>query len=113
MIPSLEALLQDYVDTPDWEKDLDNPARALSHQMLVSIAAIIELREVLCDRINELLRNHDNHDDLSSDLNFVEGEIVDELQRALHGTGLGKQCQAHEMGFGLTLEALRKTGEGQ
>jgi len=66
MIPGLEALFQDYVDTPDWEKDLDNPARALSHQMLVSIAAIIGLREVLCDRINELLRNHDNLDAIAA-----------------------------------------------
>jgi len=60
-----------------------------------------------------LLRKHDNIGDLVADLNFVQDEIASDLQRALHGTDLGKQCQANEMEFSVSLEALRKTGEGQ
>jgi len=36
MIPGIETLIHDHVDTPDWEKDLDDPAPALSHQMLIA-----------------------------------------------------------------------------
>jgi hypothetical protein len=70
---------------------------ALSHQMLIEIAALTGLRDVLWDRIDELLAKHDNIQDLVADLYFVQGEIADDLQRALHGTDLGKQCQAGEL----------------
>ena len=65
--------------------------------MLVEIAAVMGLPGVLEDRINELLAKHGDIKDLVADLDFVRVEIAGDLQRALHGTDLGKQCQAHEM----------------
>jgi hypothetical protein len=103
-IPGIEDLFRDYLDTPDWEKDLNNPAPALSHQMLIEIAAIIGLREVLTGRVDELLQRHDNLNDLVADMSFVQSEIADDLQRALQGTDLGKQCQAHELEWPVTLD---------
>jgi hypothetical protein len=104
----IRAMLDNYVDTPDWEKDPNDPAPAISHQSLVSIAATTGLRSVMIDRIEEMLAKHDNIKDLDDDLEFLRGEICDDLQNALHGTSLGEECQAHEMEWSLTLEALRK-----
>jgi len=104
----IQAWLENYVDTPDWEKDDDNPLGALSHQTLICIAAATGLRSVLEDRITELLAKHDNFQDFLSDLDFVGDEITNDLQRALHGTDLGEQCRVYEMECPVTLNALRK-----
>jgi hypothetical protein len=106
-LPGIEDLLRDHIDTPDWEKDPDDPAPALSHQMLIEIAAIIGLRDVLEDRIKELLGKHDNLKDLVEDLHFLQDELAGDLQHALQGTDLGKQCQAHELEWPVTLNDTR------
>jgi hypothetical protein len=108
MIKGIGALLGDLYDTPDWEKDVNDPAAAISHQMLIEIGALTGFREVLRKRINELLRKHGDIRDLIEDLHFVQGEIADDLQRALHGTDLGKQCQADELEWPLSVDRLRK-----
>jgi hypothetical protein len=104
----IEDWVRDLPDVPEWEKDIDNPAAALSHQVLVSIAATTGLRGVLWDRIKEALAKHDSIGDIGDEIEFVRSEIADGLQLALHGTSLGQECQAHEMEWSMTVEAMRK-----
>jgi len=107
MTIDIRALLDTCVDAPSWEHDAGDPAATLSHQLLVGVGASIGLRDVLEDRVNELLAKHDNTQDFLADLNFVTSEIAGDLQRALHGTTLGRQCQNHELESGQLLEVLR------
>ena len=122
MKEDIRALVHNLVDVPAWEKGIEdnrddgdeiddtdvNPADAISHQMLIEIGAITGLREVLRDRVAELLAKHEDNKDLIADLDFVRNEIAGDLQRALHATDLGRQCQADELECALTLEILRK-----
>jgi hypothetical protein len=79
--------------------------------MLIEIAAIIGLRSVLHERVADVLGKHDTIRDLSEDLHFIIDEISDDLQHALHGSDLGKQCQTHEMQHAASLSALRKENQ--
>jgi hypothetical protein len=107
-ISGIETLLRNQIDTPDWEKDLDNPAAAISHQLLVSIAAVTGLREVIWNRVDELLEKHDNIADFVDEMNAVHEEFVNDLQLVLHGTSLGDECKEQEAEFSVVLEHLRK-----
>jgi len=122
MKEDIRALVHNLADVPDWEKGIEDdrddgdeiddtdvdPADAISHQMLIEIAAITGLREVLRNRVSELLAKHDDMQDLITDLDFVRNEVSGDLQRVLHGSDLGKQCQADEMELSRSIEALRK-----
>jgi hypothetical protein len=122
MKDDIRALVHNLADVPDWEKgigddsdggdELDDsdidPADAISHQMLIEIGAITGLREVLRDRVAELLAKHEDNKDLIADLDFVRDEIAGDLQRLLHGSDLGEQCQAGELGWPRSVDALRK-----
>jgi hypothetical protein len=109
---NMEDLFQNYIDVPDWEKSADDPAPALAHQMLISIAAVMGLRQVLEDRVEEVLGMHDDIKDIIADLSVLRDEITGDLQHALHGHELGKQCREHEMEWPVTLEVLRRKEEG-
>jgi hypothetical protein len=128
MKEDIRALVHNLADVPDWEKgvegdiedgedviDIDDsdvdPADAISHQMLIEIGAITGLREVLRDRVSELLAKHDDMQDLIVDLDFVRNEVSGDLQRVLLGTDLGKECQANELEWPLSVNALRKKKE--
>jgi len=122
MKEDIRALVHNLADVPDWEKGIEDdrddgdeiddtdvdPADAISHQMLIEIGAITGLREVLRDRVSELLAKHEDNKDLIDDLYFVRDEIAGDLQRLLHGSDLGKQCQADELGWPMSVDALRK-----
>ena len=122
MKEDIRALVHNLADVPDWEKgigddsdggdELDDsdidPAAAISHQMLIEIGAITGLREVLRDRVAELLAKHDDIKDFIADLDFVRNQVSGDLQRVLHGSQLGKQCRASELEWPISLEVLRK-----
>jgi hypothetical protein len=108
MIPGIKAVLDNLEDVPEWEKNPDDPVPAIEHQELISIMAVTGLREVLWNRVNELLANHDNAQEFWVALSEVHDEIASDLQRALHGTTLGAECEAFEDHTSLSLEALRK-----
>lgn len=103
----IRAVLENYIDTPDWEKDADNPAPAIAHQLLVSIAATTGLRSVLWNCIKEILAKHDNWKDIDDDLEFLRSEIHDDLQFALRETTLGAECDREAMEWSAGFEARR------
>jgi len=108
MIKDVQAVLDRLEDVPDWEKDPDNPAWAIAHQELISLMSNLGLRSLMWDRVRELLAKHDNWKDFFADLCEVQDEILDDLQRALHGTAFGAELMAHEQECSVTLTALRK-----
>ncbi len=101
-------LLNYCVDVPFEERNVDYPARALSHQLLVSLAATTGLRSVLDDRINEILAKHDNFKDFEDDLEFLHEELHDDLQKALRSVSLGQECETYAMEWGPRLVAPDK-----
>jgi hypothetical protein len=107
-ILDIEALLRQCADVPDWRLDPSDPAAAMACQTLIGIASTTGLFDVLEGRMNELLERHGNITELIDDWNFITREVADELQLALVGTTLGKECQEHEMESGQLLEHLRK-----
>jgi hypothetical protein len=108
MIKDIQTVLDNLVDVPSWEKDPDDPVPALAHQALIGIMSLIGIRSIMWDRARELLANHDNDQDFWTAWNQVQDEILDDLQRALHGTDFGKECEAHEEECSHALTVLRK-----